>query len=310
MIWSEPCIASGTQVAKTTVVPKHIAMMLDPRRVPYRPDIAADWLEGQVESARFVRAVPEQVQVCYTSLKRDPLPDSPQGSVLLFGEVFDVYQQSGGWAWGQNQSDGYVGFVASGDLREEIYPADHRVRALRSFFYSEADLKSPALGVLSLNSPVQVVDEQGKFAAVRGAGWVFKGHLVSEGCFESDYVVLAERFVGTPYLWGGRTSIGIDCSGLVQMALAACGWKAPRDSDMQSEELGKAVAVGQEPLRRGDLVFFPGHVGIMVDEHRLLNATVFTMDVTIEPLWQVAERALSDGQSVTAIRRIHSHFTS
>ena len=281
-------------------------MTPDPRRHPWRPDLAAAGLEGRVPSRRFVTGTPRQVRTGCAALKATPDDAAGQTSQLLWGESFTVYEEVDGWAWGQNLTDGYVGYVRNACLDARVTGPSHRVIALRSFVYPRPDLKAPPREVLSLGSPVTVEGGRDGYVAITGGGWVFAGHLVPWNHAEPDFVATAGRLLGVPYLWGGRTSLGLDCSALVQLVLAVAGLSAPRDSDMQRNELGRLIeGDGGAALRRGDLVFFPGHVGLMVDDERLIHATAFTMTVTVEPLATVVARTdPTRGGGVLAVRRL------
>lgn len=284
---------------------------LDPRRHPYRPDLAAAALKGRVTAGRFVEGVPRQVRVGAAGVANTPDAAASRTTELLYGEVFTVYDtvadsgtgtDTGGWAWGQNATDGYVGWVRAAALAADPVAPTHTVGALRSFIYPLPDMKTPPVDALSLTTPVTVVGEERGFKALARGGWIFARHLAPLGTTGGAPVATARRLLGVPYLWGGRTSLGIDCSGLVQIALAHAGIPAPRDSDMQRAELGTLIAetgcgVAFEP---NDLVFFPGHVGIMIDGDSLIHATALTMAVTIEPLSAVAERA----GGILAVRRL------
>ena len=286
-------------------------MYPDPRRHPWRADLAAAGLEGRVPAANFVAGTVRRVREGCAPLKFTPTDEAELASQLLFGESFTVYDEAGGWAWGQNASDGYVGYVPARALAADVPRPTHRVTALRSFIYRQPILKRPPLDVLSLTSPLTVAGEaENGYLPLVGGGWVFAKHVAGLECIDSDHVATALRFLGIPYLWGGRSSLGIDCSGLVQIALAAAGVAAPRDSDMQRAEVGSSL--GPVPpdgagvaVRRGDIVFFPGHVGIMLDGERLVHATAFAMAVTIEPLAEVIGRTdPSRGGGLLAVRRL------
>ncbi len=262
-------------------------------------------------SARFVAGHPRQVRQGCVSLKSSPEEGGEQASQLLFGETFTVYDEADGWAWGQCGTDGYVGYVRAAALSPDIAPPSHHVAALRSFLYAEPALKRPPLDCLSLASSVAVAGgERNGYLPLATGGWMFAGHLARLSVIEPDYVTTALRLLGAPYLWGGRSSLGIDCSALVQVALSAAGIAAPRDSDMQRNEVG--VSLGPVPadglgvpFQRGDIVFFPGHVGIMLDHDRLVHATAFVMAVTIEPLAAVIGRTdPTRGGGLLAVRRI------
>jgi cell wall-associated NlpC family hydrolase len=282
----------------------------DRRRHPWRPDLAAEPLAGRVPAARFVPGQPRQVKVGVAALKEQPAADARQASQLLFGEAFTVYEQRDGWCWGQNAADGYVGYAPESALGPPGPAPSHRVRALRSFVFPGPDLKDPPLDCLALTSTVRVIGEERGYAALAGGGWIHARSLAPLDHREPDPVATALRLLEVPYLWGGRSPLGIDCSGLVQIALAAAGIAAPRDSDMQRGETGSLIAsdcpdgrgIG---YRRGDLVFFPGHVGLMLDPERLVHATAHAMAVTIEPLAAVIGRTdPTRGGGLLAVRRL------
>jgi len=264
---------------------------LDPRLHAFRPDLADARLAGEVEAARFVEGTPYRVVAAAAPIKRRPAAYAPVESEALRGETFRVFEDAGeGWAWGQLETDSYVGYVPSDALSASAPEPTHRVAALRTFVYPGPDLKFPATACLSFGSRLALAGE----AETRGTpycllaggeGAVVRIHLVPlDTPPENDAVAVAERFVGTPYLWGGRTSLGLDCSGLVQVALMAAGHHAPRDSDLQEAMVGEAVAADIGALQRGDLVFWPGHVGFMLDGEYLLHASGHQMAVVIEPL--------------------------
>lgn len=276
---------------------------LDKRITPARPDLAAKHLEGRVAAARYVEGAPHQASVGVAPIRRAPQDDAMQEDQLLFGEVFTVYEEKDGWGWGQSARDQYVGYVDMAALSAPPIPPTHRIKALRTYCFSAPDLKSAPLFLLSMNAKVSVEQRQDRYAKIARAGWVFEGHLAGLEETAPDWVAEAERFVDAPYFWGGRESLGLDCSGLVQSALEAGGMLGPRDADMQ-EQLGEAVPVSLEGLQRGDLVFWKGHVGVMLDAARLLHANAHHMATAVEPLAEAAARIARTAGPITSIRRL------
>lgn len=276
---------------------------LDPRLNAFRDDLAADALKGQVEAPRFASGRLAHVTVSVTALRRRPAADGPRDTELLHGESVAVFDEADGFAWVQSQRDAYVGYVSLDALEIGAPTATHRVTALRSFIYGEPDLKSPMNGWVSLNSPLVVTGARDRFSALAGGGYIFSDHLSATDMFAPDYVSVAEQFLETPYLWGGRSSLGLDCSGLVQCALEATGITCPRDTDMQEAALGSTMP-DSEPLQRGDLLFWKGHVGIMADGATLLHANAThmkTVEEAVEPA--IARIAQTDGP-VTSVKRL------
>jgi cell wall-associated NlpC family hydrolase len=279
--------------------------VFDKRLMPARADLAAAHLAGEVKAARFVEGQKLRVVASEAALRRAPGNAAMLDTQALFGESVDVYEVTGDFAWGQLRSDLYVGYLPRAALGEPAGEATHRVTALRSFAYPGASIKLPPVHLLSLGSLVVAKGREGPFLVTADGLYLWAAHLASVDSFAADYVAIAERFVGTPYLWGGRTSLGLDCSGLVQLAMNAAGFACPRDSDMQ-ESLGEAVAIGDDlsGLERGDRVHWKGHVGIMTDGEHLLHANGFHMQVVLEPLAETRSRIVGDGAGpITAIRR-------
>jgi cell wall-associated NlpC family hydrolase len=278
----------------------------DPRRHAYRADLADARLKGLIEAERYVQGEPRQVVAPSLPLRREPRSDSILETEALKGETVTVFAESEGWAWLQIDRDLYVGYMPSEGLSASIIEPTHRIGALRTYVFPEPDAKSPPLALLSMNALFTAEAEEGKFLALEDGGYVFARHALPAGQAADDPVAVAEAFLGAPYLWGGRTSIGLDCSGLVQLALEATGFNAPRDADMQAEELGEPVDWGQGArLRRGDLVFWDGHVGIMTSPTHLIHANAYHMAVEIEPLAKARERIqTATGSDVIGVRRL------
>jgi hypothetical protein len=285
---------------------------LDPRLNAYRPDLADARLMGKIEAQRFVQGERRRVIADAAPMRRTPTPDAPLDSEALRGEVFQVFEEnSEGWAWGQLETDAQVGYIPSGALGPIDPRPTHRVCALRTFVYNGPDLRLPHSGVLSLGARLSL----GGSAETRGMAYLLlaggAGAVIArdvepiEAAPASDFVAVAERFLGTPYLWGGRTSIGIDCSALVQLALTAAGKGCPRDSDLQEALLGSRLESGIDgPLKRGDLIFWKSHVGIMIDGEYMIHASGFQMAVVIEPLQAAAERIGRSVGEPTSVRRL------
>jgi len=228
----------------------------------------------------------DQVRFGIAELRREPSDDSPMDTQLLYGETFNVNVVRRGWCQGYATRDSYEGWVKKRDLVLVVRPVTHRVKALRTYVYSQPDLKSKPKHLISMNAQIDAGKSQGRFIETQDGGWVFAGHLAAFDSFEPDFVAVAERFVGTPYFWGGRDSRGLDCSGLVQTAFAAAGVNVPRDSGDQEKALSERwICIDPaSPKMRGDLVFWAGHVGIMVDETRFIHANATFMETTIETL--------------------------
>jgi cell wall-associated NlpC family hydrolase len=274
----------------------------DPRITLARADLAAASLEGLLASARYATPRPQAVAAPVAPLHRAPDAASERMDELLLGERFDALAPHGDFVWGQARRDGYVGFVRAADLAAASAAPTHRVSAVRTYAFAEPSIKSAALGPFSLNALVTVEAEDGKFGRAAGGAWFWTAHLAPVGVFEHDAAGVAERFLGAPYLWGGRTSVGLDCSGLVQQSLYACGGACPRDADQQAR-LGREIGSGE--LARGDLVCWRGHIGLMLDEARLIHANGHHMAVAIEPLADAIARIEAAGAGApTAFRRL------
>src|SRR5829696_7805712 len=286
-------------------------MNFDRRITPARADLADERLRGTVEAPRFSTGAAKRVVAPSTPLRPHPSPEAAIDTEALMGERVTVFDEHEGFAWGQLEADGYVGYLSSEALGNADQLPTHRVVALRTFVYPGPNLKLPPRCHLSLGAAVAVVEQgvgrDGEWARIGDTRFVFAAHLAPLDVHEPDFVAVAERFVGTPYLWGGKTSLGLDCSGLVQLALAAAGIGAPRDSDMQERELGEPVAIPAElsGLRRGDLVCWKGHIGVMLDPERLLHANGHHMALAVERLSEAAERiGVKSYGPITAVKRL------
>lgn len=272
--------------------------MADKRVTPARPDLAAAHLKGIVDAPRYAEGEKFSVCIGRASLRVRPSDDAAQDSELLFGESFTVYDSAQGWAWGQAANDLYVGYIRMQALATP-FKTEARVSALLAPVFAAADLKTPVRDLLPLNAAVPVQAREGDYANI-GPGFVHRQHLASET--SKDFVAIAERFLGAPYVWGGKTAVGLDCSGLIQTALQAVGKAAPRDTDMMEKALGEAVAISG--AKRGDLIFWKGHMGVMLDASRLLHANAFHMAVAVEPLAEAIARIEKIAGPVTSVRRL------
>ena len=285
--------------------------MDDPRLTPARPEVAARYLQGKVKAARFADGETFAVIAALAPLREAPRADAMLQTEALRGERVTVYDRPGrdspshGWAWGQLDSDGYVGWLPEAALGPPGPPPTHKVTALRTFGFPGPSIKQPPRAALPLGAMLAITRSADGFAVTDDGLYLPAQHLAPRDQAAPDFVAVAESFVGTPYLWGGKSSFGIDCSGLVQVALTAGGIGAPRDSDMQEESLGADVPLAQiAQLRRGDLVFWKGHVAIARDAATLVHANAFHMATAIEPTREAVARIQAAGCQVRRIKRL------
>ena len=258
---------------------------LDPRLNAFRPDLADARLKGKAPAARFASASPAQAAVAVADLRRAPRPDSPVDTQVLYGETVDVFEEAEGWCWVQAHADGYVGYMADTALTARILNPTHIITAPRTFLYPGPDMKLPAEAALSIGSRISIAGQTEtrgtRYLTLANGGAVVAAHAEPLDQYFSDPVAITERLIETPYLWGGRSGHGIDCSGLVQMAYALCGVPLQRDTGMQADTAGTALADGAD-LKRGDLVFWKGHVAMMTDAQTIIHASGHAMAVVKE----------------------------
>ena len=278
----------------------------DKRITPFKDGVTDETHEGLIRARSYVVG---EVLSCYdatASILAQPEHGAEQLDQLLLGERFKIIERKHDFYWGQALRDGYVGYVPVSAFRRDWYLPTHYVATLRTYVFAAPHLKSSILTSLSLNSLVSATRFENGFAYINDMGWIFASHLSNFESFAEDFVAVAESYINAPYQWGGRESIGLDCSGLLQQSLYASGYGCPRDSDMQSK-LGLCLDVGSDlsGLQRGDLVFWKGHVSIMIDSVNTIHANGHHMKVVIEPLQEAIERKEALGEGLpTAFRRL------
>ena len=280
--------------------------MDDPRLTPARSDLAAKYLEGKIEAARFVEGEEFEIVEALAPMREAPSSDATLLTQALRGERVTIYDRNGeGFAWGQLNSDGYVGWLPDRALAKPAAAPTHKITSLRTFAFPGPSIKLPPADTLVMGDLVTVVREDGAFAVTRDGWYLPRQHVGDIDRCESDFVAVAERFAGTPYLWGGKSSFGIDCSGLVQVSLNAAGTGCPRDSDMQQDGLGRSLSPAESrKLQRGDLIFWKGHVAIARNAGTIVHANAHHMLTVIENTSDAIARIKAAGSEITAIKRL------
>lgn len=275
----------------------------------YRPDLADEKLRGVVEAERYVSGTRKQVSVPVLDLRATPSQNSGPQTQILYGDMVQVFDKKDGWFWVQAERDGYTGYVPADSLGVPTSGHTHVVISPRTFVYPGADLRFPITKALSLGSELRIVgsaETRGtQYSLLESGEAIISKHLAPIDEPQSDYVALAETLLHTPYLWGGTSGFGIDCSGLVQLCLRLCGRNVLRDADMQQKSIGEIIEPGNDysELKRGDLVFWKGHAAICQSPDMLIHASGHTMSVTLEPLRDAIERIAYLYELPTAFRR-------
>jgi cell wall-associated NlpC family hydrolase len=280
--------------------------MDDPRLTPARPDLAAKYLEGKIEAARFVTGEDFEIADALAPMRSRPSSGAELFTQALKGERVTIYDRNGeGFAWGQLNSDGYVGWLPNSALAKPGAAPTHKITAVRTLAFPGPSIKLPPVDTLVMGAMVIVVREEAPFVVTREGWHLPLQHVGSIERHVKDFVAVAERFCGTPYLWGGKSSFGIDCSGLVQVSLNAAGTGCPRDSDMQQDALGTALDPAEsKKLQRGDLIFWKGHVAIARDANTIVHANAHHMATVIENTYDAIARIKSAGSEITAVKRL------
>ncbi len=280
--------------------------MLDPRVTPARGDLAAKHLEGKVKAGRFVTGEEFEVIDAVAPLREAPKADAMLSTQALKGERVTIYDRNGeGWAWGQLADDDYVGWLPDAALARPVAAPTHKVSAIRTLAFPGPSIKLPPAETLVMGSRLTIAREDGSLVVTREGWHVPKVHVAGLDACESDFVAVAERFVGTPYLWGGKSGLGVDCSGLVQVSLNAAGIACPRDSDMQQQAIGHLLGLAESRnLQRGDLIFWKGHVAIVRDGDTIVHANAHHMATAIEDTRGAIARIKAAGSEIAAIKRI------
>lgn len=283
---------------------------LDPRLNAFRPDLADATLSGSVNADSFVSPTRARVVRRAAIVRKNPSLQIPRETELLLGEQVNVFEVKNGWAWVQSCTDQYVGYIAAEDLGDSSPAPTHYVVSITSPIHPEPKLKTLPIGLLGFRDQVCVVDQTDKWSMTSEGYWLYTAHLREASALEGhscDPATTALRFLEVPYLWGGRNGQGVDCSSLVQFALMEAGLPCPRDSDQQERQLGNPVPhlPYERSLKRNDLVFWPGHVGMMVDDTRLIHANATDMAVRLWDLKDVEEHIKNvEATSVTSIKRL------
>ena len=276
-------------------------MIFDSRITPIRRDLASAAYKAIVKRKKYVTAKPATVKSTFSPLYSNK--GSKLSTQLLYGEECDVFETKNGWSWIQSRRDNYVGYTPTINLTRKIYKPNSKVISLRTVIYTKPDIKSVTKGYLSFNSLVEVIKIKGKYSLIKNLGWCPSLDLAKIKSSKFNHIDLSKQYLDTPYLWGGRDSMGIDCSGLVQNLHQINNRSFPRDTDMQEIFVTNEVKY-EKDLKAGDLVFWKGHVAMMIDNSNIIHANAYHMNTAIEPLSTAKKRILKSNGKIKKLGRL------
>lgn len=298
---------------------------LDPRLHAFRDDLADASLSDCVTAGRYVTHTDARIIQRQTIVRAKPDWNLPRETEYLLGEPIRVFERKAGWAWVQSGLDAYVGYVAETSISVSAPVPTHRVIALSAPVHPEPTLKTLPKPPLGFGDRVRICETQGAWSRIDDKrSWLYTAHLkpldtiappqlamkadpVMADPVMADPVATAVRFLEVPYLWGGRNGQGVDCSSLIQFALNDWELPCPRDSDQQERMLGVPIPHhgDERDLKRNDIVFWPGHVGIMMDATQIVHANATDMAVKVWNLDRL-EAYIEDieGNPIRSIRRL------